>query len=139
MKKAMETIIDKAAFSTLLSKAKDSTEEAIARGPLVRRASKKVEEALKDTLAKTANAAGVVAQKVKINFKVFQDHDSSKLDQETPDKALHSAFNWLVELFRDIIDKINDQGEILAFIVTKLGEILDNHASKDLLKEKRGT
>ena len=49
---------------------------------------------------------------------------------------MHSAFNWLVELFRDIIDKINDQGEILAFIVTKLGEILDNHASKDLLKEK---
>ena len=135
----MDNTVDTGSFLDLLKQAKKSTDEAFASSPLVTRASKKVQDALKDTLAKTTNAVDIVAQKVKLNFKVLQDYDidTSDLDTKTPpNEAIHVIVNWIVALFKDIIVKVNDQGEILAFTVAKLSEVLDRDANKDDLKQK---
>ena len=139
MGSTMQNNLNIALFENLLKSAKKSTDEAIASSPLVTRASKKVQDALHEALAKSANAAEIVGQKVKLRFSVFQSHDidsKAKLENESPDKALSIAVNWLLEFFRDIIDKINYQGEILAFTVTKLGEVLERDVSKEEMEQK---
>ena len=57
MGKSMESVVNIELFENLLKTAKNSTDKAVASSPLVTRASKKVQDALKDTLAKTAHAA----------------------------------------------------------------------------------
>ena len=133
----MENKVTAKHVNDLIQIAKKSSEEAIASSSLVTRASKKVQDALQDTLGKTSHAAEVVAQKVKLNFKVFERQDIKTKVDEKDGKTLPTTVNWLVELFKDIIDKINDQGEILAFIVTKVGELLDNDSNKEEMKQKQ--
>ena len=138
MGKTMENKISHDLFDKLLDTAKKSTVDALASSPLATRASKKLQDALKEALANTSQAVEIVNQKVKLKFNIFQDHDideKTKMDKD-PEKAKNLAVNWMLDLFRDIIDKINDQGEILAFIVTKLGEILDKDVSTDGTNKK---
>ena len=44
--------------------------------------------------------------------------------------------NWLVIGFKDVLEKINDQGEVIAAIVNKLGDVLDSEIPKEKLRQK---
>ena len=123
-------------FDELLELAKKSSDEALDGSSLLTRASKKINDALHVTLAGAGNAADVVAQKIKLNFKAFQKYDYK---QKFDDKSVLAIINWLVELFKDVIKRINDQGEILAFLVAKVSEIVEHKDTnvEELLREKQ--
>ena len=49
---------------------------------------------------------------------------------------MSTVFNWLVVGFKDVLEKINDQGEVNAAIVKKLGDVLDSEIPKEELRQK---
>ena len=109
-----------ATFQSLYNTAKTSTEEAQASDPMS--PSKKVQEVILDRLGDAAKAARVATQKAKLNFSYFEkkkDEQDITIDGKT---TVATVVNWLVEMFKDVIDKINDQGELMAAIMKKLGD-----------------
>ena len=115
--------IENEIFSNLVDTAKNSSDESTTSSPLASDASEKIQDVLRESLGKAANAAEVLAQKVKINFRAVMNKDHKVYDNPT----VASAVNWLADAFRDVIDKINDQGEILSFVLM----IAENNFSKD--------
>ena len=114
--------VDANSLKELLTLAQDSTKEADAGSNIVTRGGKKIKEALQAALAHSSRAKEVVAQKIKLKFRAFEDVDF-KLKKDDP--SVENVINWIVELFKDVITRINDQGEILAFLVGKVSELLD--------------
>jgi hypothetical protein len=119
----------------LLAFAKKSHNEALVGSSVATRASQKVMDALHDTLARAENAKEIVAQKIKLKFKLFEDVEH---EQKLANKTVENIISWLAQMFKDVISRINDQGEILAFLVEKVGLIMDRKDTnlEDLLKTK---
>ena len=82
--------------------------------------SKKVQETLKETLGDATKAAILLAQKAKLSFRYFEKN--KECDGTVEGKSVNSVVNWLVSTFQDMIEKINDQGELMAAIIKKAGE-----------------
>ena len=117
----MEKKIDDTIFSDLVETAKSSSEDAEAGSPLTNGASEKFFDALKQNLAKAANAAEAAALKAKMNFRAIKN-DKHKVGANL---SVASAVNWLADAFRDVIDRINDHGEILSVVVTQLSKMME--------------
>ena len=123
-------------FKDLYDAAKESSEESLASPSLATRVSKKAQEALLEALGDAAKAAKVAAQKAKLNFSYFgqkQNDEELTINGKT---SVSTVVNWLVVGFKDVLEKINDQGEIIAAVVKKLGDVLDNEVSKEELGQK---
>ena len=117
----MSNKVNKEAFQALYKTARDSHEEAVTSSPLFSRASKRVHDAFQDTFGKATNAAEVVAKKAKLKFKVFDKEDESQLDVEKV-PSVHTVVNWFSEVVKDIIDKVNEHGDILAFLLAQVSK-----------------
>ena len=124
--------IENEIFSNLVDTAKNSSDESTTSLPLASDASEKIQDVLRESLGKAANAAEVLAQKVKINFRAVKNKDHKVSDNPT----VASAVNWLADAFKDVIDKINDQGEILSFVLTQLGKMMETDTFKEEQKKK---
>ena len=124
--------IENEIFSNLVDTAKNSSDESTTSSPLASDASEKIQDVLRESLGKAANAAEVLAQKVKINFRAVKNKDHKVSDNPT----VASAVNWLADAFKDVIDKINDQGEILSFVLTQLGKMMETDTFKEEQKKK---
>ena len=123
-------------FQDLYNAAKQSSEESIASPSLANRVSKKAQEALLEALGDATKAAKVAAQKAKLSFTYFgqkEDEEDLHIDGKTP---LRTVVHWLVVGFKDVMEKINDQGEVIGAIVKKLGDVLDGEISKEELRQK---
>ena len=112
-------------FQKLFIAAKESTDESIASSSIGNQVSKRVQDALLETLGDAAKAAKIAAQKAKLNFKYFE---KKQTDTDEPLKVdskvtVSTVVNWLLDLFKDVIDKINDQGELIGAIAKKLGDL----------------
>ena len=129
--------IESALFLDLYNTAKKSSDESTASTSLLSKASKKLQEALQESLGDAAKAAKVAAQKVKLSFKYFEQERSEEADDIKAEcKTVSSTVNWLLSTFKDMIDKINDQGELMAAIVKRLKDVTDSEASNEELKQK---
>ena len=120
-------------FQDLYDAAKESSEEARGSPSLASRVSRKAQEALQETFGDATKAAKVVAQKAKLGFTFFENEVDLKIDNQTP---MYAVTNWLVVAFKDVIEKINDHGEVIAAIMKKLSDVLDSETSKEELKQK---
>ena len=123
-------------FKDLYDAAKVSSEESIASPSLATRLSKKAQEALLEALGDATKAAKVAAQKAKLNFSYFgqkENDEDLNIDAKTP---VRTVVHWLVVGFKDVMEKVNDQGEVIAAIVKKLGDVLDGEMSKEELRQK---
>ena len=112
-------------FQDLYNAAKQSSEESIASPSLANRVSKKAQEALLEALGDATKAAKVAAQKAKLNFTYFAQKENDEdllIEAKTP---IRTVVHWLVVGFKDVMEKVNDQGEVIAAIVQKLGDVLD--------------
>ena len=120
----------------LLNMAKKSTEEAIMESSVMTRASQKVLDSLKDSLTQAGKTKDAVAQKIKLKFKTLETVDVKDIIK---DKTVETTLNWVVSLFQDVITRINDQGEILAFLVEKVSHVLDKKDAnvEEILKQKQ--
>ena len=129
--------IESALFLDLYNTAKKSSDESTASTSLLSKASKKLQEALQESLGDAAKAAKVAAQKAKLSFKYFEQERSEEADDIKAEcKTVSSTVNWLLSTFKDMIDKINDQGELMAAIVKRLKDVTDSEASNEELKQK---
>ena len=109
-------------FLDLYNAAKKSSTDSMNSSSILTR-SKRAGEALNETLGDAANAAKVAAQKAKLSFRHFeQSEEPPKIEANM---TVHTVVNWLVGAFNDMLEKINEQGEILGAIVKKLGDVLD--------------
>ena len=104
-----------------------SSEESEAGLPITNTASDKFKDVMKKNLEKAANAAEVIAQKAKINFNAVKN-TNHKIGKGL---TVASAVNWLADVFKDVIDRINDHGELLSVIVTQLGKVQDTDDFKE--------
>ena len=134
----MTSKVSTASFQQLYNAAKQSTEESIASSSIGNKASKRVQEALLETLGDAAKAAKVAAQKAKLNFKYFEKKQADNegdlnIDNKT---TVTTVVNWLLDMFKDVIDKINDQGELIGAIAKKLGDFKDSEASNENLRQE---
>ena len=71
-----------------------------------------------------------------MNFTYFghrEDGEDLKVDGKI---SVATVVNWLVVGFKDVLEKINDQGEGIAAIVKKLGDVLDSEIPKEELRQK---
>ena len=87
---------------------------------------------MKKNLEKAAKAAEVIAQKAKIYFKALKN-TNHKVGKGL---SVASAVNWLADVFKDVIDRINEHGELLSVIVTQLGKVKDTDDFKEELSRK---
>ena len=127
--------MDTKVFEDLHSTLKKSSDEAKASEPLFTRNTKKLQKTLEEYLGKATNAAEVVAQKAKLNFRILDKKEKDlKIDNNL---TVQSVVNWMGDLFKDVIDQVNNQGDILAFIVKQLGHVTESDASKEELKKKQ--
>ena len=123
--------ISTAIFQDLHKTAKESSDQAEASSPLLNRASKRVHDAFVETLGKATNAAETVAQKAKLKFRVFDSDDQLKVDKD--DLNIPTAVNWLAEVFKDVIEKVNGHGDILSFLLSQLSKVVE---TVDIVKEQ---
>ena len=130
----MNNKINKDTFQALFKTARESHEEALASSPLFNRTSKRVQDAFQDTFGKASNAAEVVAKKAKLTFKVFEKEEENQIDVEKV-SSVHSVVNWLSEVFKDIIEKVNEHGDILAFLLAQVSKVDTNDANKVEIEE----
>ena len=120
------------AFQALYNRAKESSEESKTSAPIS--PPKKVKDILLETLGDAAKAARVASQKAKLNFNYF-DQKAGEGDLVIDSKTtVTTVVNWLADMLKDVIDKINDQGELMAAIMKKLRE--ESNTSNEELREK---
>ena len=106
---AMDKKIDDDIFASLVDATRISSEESEAGLPITNTDSDKFKDVMKKNLEKAANAAEVIAQKAKINFNAVKN-TNHKIGKGL---TVASAVNWLADVFKDVIDRINDHGELL--------------------------
>ena len=128
--------IEAKAFADLFNTAKKSTEESVASPSIASMASENDLKALQDTFEDTTKAAKVLAQKAKCSFKYFENNPDTEASIES--KSVPTVVNWLVHGFHDLIEKLNDQGELIAAIVKKSGKEIheDFNKKNDALVKK---
>ena len=128
--------IEAKAFADLFNTAKKSTEESVASPSIASMASENDLKALQDTFEDTTKAAKVLAQKAKCSFKYFENNPDTEASIES--KSVPTVVNWLVHGFHDLIEKLNDQGELIAAIVKKSGKEIheDFNKKSDALVKK---
>ena len=129
---AMDKKIDDDIFASLVVATRISSEESEAGLPITNTASDKFKDVMKKNLEKAANAAEVIAQKAKINFKALKN-TNHKVGKGL---SVASAVNWLADVFKDVIERINEHGELLSVIVTQLGKVKDTDDFKEELSRK---
>ena len=108
------------AFQALYNRAKERSEDSNASAPMS--PSKKVKDILLESLGDAAKAARVASQKAKLNFNYFEQKVGDEdlvIDNKT---TITTVVNWLVDMFKDVIDKINDQGDLMSAIMKKIRE-----------------
>jgi hypothetical protein len=116
------TKVDAESVQELFEIAKKSSEDA-KEGSTIMTRGKRLHEAFRDTLAKANKSVEAVSLRINLKFKALEDLELTK---KLNDKSPENVINWLVHFFKDVIERINDQGEILAFLVEKVSMILDN-------------
>ena len=112
--------IESKSFADLFNTAKMSTEESMTSPTIASMASENDLKALQDTFDDTTKAAKVLGQKAKCSFKYFEKNPLT--DASVEGKNVTTVVNWLVHGFHDLIEKLNDQGELIAAIVKKSGK-----------------
>ena len=120
----MEATLDIAAVNELLKLAHTTTEDAkkAASSPIMTRCKAK----LKQTLPEVAEKFNQLTFSAfsKLGKKSF-DVQGSEDPEQTEKTAVPLIINWIVSLLKDIISKLNDQGDLIGSLISKLGELVD--------------
>ena len=129
------TKVDTESVQELFEIAKKGSEDA-KEGSTIMTRGKRLQEAFRDTLAKANKSVEAVSLRINLKFKALEDLELTK---KLNDKSPENVINWLVHFFKDVIERINDQGEILAFLVEKVSTILDNKdtQAEELLEQRQ--
>ena len=113
----METALNIDKVNELIEEIQASTEEAIVNendstfSPMMTRAKRLVKNAIPDNFNKVKSSAITMLKGKKL---------SPKIDEEDPSKKVTITINWIISILKDLFRKVNNQGELIAEMMSKL-------------------
>ena len=116
----MEAALNIDNVNALIEEIQASTEEAIENessfSPMMTRAKRLVKNAIPDNFNKVKSSAITMLKGKKL---------SPKIDEEDPSKKVTITINWIISILKDLFRKVNNQGELIAEMMSKLLDLAE--------------
>ena len=116
----MEAALNIDNVNALIEEIQASTEEAIENessfSPMMTRAKRLVKNAIPDNFNKVKSSAITMLKGKKL---------SPKIDEEDPSKRVTITINWIISILKDLFRKVNNQGELIAEMMSKLLDLAE--------------
>ena len=118
----MESNLNIDQVNELIEEIRVSTEDALKKesdislSPMMTRARKLVKNAIPENFNKVKSSAITMLKGKKL---------SPKIDEEDPGKRVNITINWIVSILKDLFRKVNNQGELISELMSRLLDLAD--------------